>query len=403
MTVTAQPTAQQPLAGVKIIELSTMITCAVAAMMLSAQGAEVIKVEPPVIGDPGRLIGTQKNGVSAFFHNCNRGKKSLAIDLKTQTGHDAVMRLAADADVLVHNYRPGVMDKLGLGSQTLRGANERLIYLGVSGFGTTGPMSDYPAYDMVIQGLTGITALQGSDNEMQHINMLICDKITAYTVAQATTAALLARTSTGKGQHIDISMLQANLAFMWPDGMMDKTIEDRDGIVDMSPISDYYQTLDLSDGSIALAPLRDHHYKALLEMLGYPELLEDPRFSSMGGRLKHMDQVMEILKSPRKKYSVAEAMSLLTAADIPCAPCIARDDLKSHPQIASIEALETYETPLHGALTVPRPPARFEGKNASQATPSPGLGEHSRSILETLGYRGEEIDALIAEGSVACG
>ena len=403
MTVTAQPTAQQPLAGVKIIELSTMITCAVAAMMLSAQGAEVIKVEPPVIGDPGRLIGTQKNGVSAFFHNCNRGKKSLAIDLKTQTGRDAVMRLATDADVLVHNYRPGVMDKLGLGSQTLRGANERLIYLGVSGFGTTGPMSDYPAYDMVIQGLTGITALQGSDNEMQHINMLICDKITAYTVAQATTAALLARTSTGKGQHIDISMLQANLAFMWPDGMMDKTIEDRDGIVDMSPISDYYQTLDLSDGSIALAPLRDHHYKALLEMLGYPELLEDPRFSSMGGRLKHMDQVMEILKSPRKKYSVAEAMSLLTAADIPCAPCIARDDLKSHPQIASIEALETYETPLHGALTVPRPPARFEGKNASQATPSPGLGEHSRSILETLGYRGEEIDALIAEGSVACG
>ena len=403
MTVTAQPTAQQPLAGVKIIELSTMITCAVAAMMLSAQGAEVIKVEPPVIGDPGRLIGTQKNGVSAFFHNCNRGKKSLAIDLKTQTGHDAVMRLAADADVLVHNYRPGVMDKLGLGSETLRGANERLIYLGVSGFGTTGPMSDYPAYDMVIQGLTGITALQGSDNEMQHINMLICDKITAYTVAQATTAALLARASTGKGQHIDISMLQANLAFMWPDGMMDKTIEDRDGIVDMSPISDYYQTLDLSDGSIALAPLRDHHYKALLEMLGYPELLEDPRFSSVGERLKHMDQVMEILKSPRKKYSVAEAMSLLTAADIPCAPCIARDDLKSHPQIASIEALETYETPLHGALTVPRPPARFEGENASQATPSPGLGEHSRSILETLGYRGEEIDALIAEGSVACG
>ena len=403
MTVTAQPTAQQPLAGVKIIELSTMITCAVAAMMLSAQGAEVIKVEPPVIGDPGRLIGTQKNGVSAFFHNCNRGKKSLAIDLKTQTGHDAVMRLAADADVLVHNYRPGVMDKLGLGSETLRGANERLIYLGVSGFGTTGPMSNYPAYDMVIQGLTGITALQGSDNEMQHINMLICDKITAYTVAQATTAALLARASTGKGQHIDISMLQANLAFMWPDGMMDKTIEDRDGIVDMSPISDYYQTLDLSDGSIALAPLRDHHYKALLEMLGYPELLEDPRFSSMGGRLKHMNQVMEILKRPRKKYSVAEAMSLLTAADIPCAPCIARDDLKSHPQIASIEALETYETPLHGALTVPRPPARFEGKNASQATPSPGLGEHSRSILETLGYRGEEIDALIAEGSVACG
>ena len=236
---------------------------------------------------------------------------------------------------------------------------------------------------------------------MKYINTLICDKITAYTVAQATTAALLARASTGKGQHIDISMLQANLAFMWPDGMMHKTIEDRDGVVDMPPISDYYQTLDLRDGSIALAPLQDHHWNAILPMLGYPELLEDPRFNSMGGRLMHMDHVMEILNNPRTDHSVADALEILMAADVPCAPCIARDDLKSHAQIEAIEALETYETPLHGALTVPRPPARFEGENASQAAPSPALGEHSRSILETLGYSGEDIDALIADGSVA--
>ena len=403
MTVTAHPSAQQPLAGVKIIELSTMITCAVAAMMLSGQGAEVIKVEPPVIGDPGRLIGTQKNGVSAFFHNCNRGKQSLAIDLKTQTGRNALMRLAADADVLLHNYRPGVMDKLGLGSETLRGTNERLIYLGVSGFGTTGPMSANPAYDHVIQGLSGLTSMQGRDSKMKFINTLICDKITAYTVAQATTAALLARTSTGEGQHIDISMLQSSLAFMWPDGMMHKTIEDKDGVIDMPPMSDYYQTLDLHDGSIAMAPLQDHHWNAILPMLGYPELLEDPRFNSMGGRLMHMDHVMEILRQPRTDHSVDEALKILTAADVPCAPCVARHDLKTHPQIEAIEALETYETPLHGALTVPRPPVRFEGENASQAAPSPGLGEHSRSILEALGYSGKDIDALVAEGSVACG
>ena len=402
MTVTAHPSAQQPLAGIKIIELSTMITCAVAAMMLSAQGAEVIKVEPPVIGDPGRLIGTQKNGVSAFFHNCNRGKQSLAIDLKTQTGRNALMRLAADADVLMHNYRPGVMEKLGLGSETLRGANERLIYLGVSGFGTTGPMSANPAYDHVIQGLSGLTSMQGRDSEMKYVNTLICDKITAYTVAQATTAALLARTSTGAGQHIDISMLQSSLAFMWPDGMMHKTIEDQNGVIDMPPMSDYYQTLDLHDGSIAMAPLQDHHWNAILPMLGYPELLEDPRFNSMGGRLMHMDHVMEILRQPRTDHSVDEALKILTAADVPCAPCVARHDLKTHPQIEAIEALETYETPLHGALTVPRPPARFEGENASHAAPSPGLGEHSRSILETLGYSGKDIDALVAEGSVAC-
>ncbi|MAI68883.1 MAG: CoA transferase [Rhizobiales bacterium TMED143] len=403
MTGSAKPSAQQPLAGVKIIELSTMITCAVAAMMLSAQGAEVIKVEPPDIGDPGRLIGTQKNGVSAFFHNCNRGKQSLAIDLKTDTGRDAVRRLAADADVLLHNYRPGVMDKLGLSSDVLRAANDRLIYLGVSGFGTTGPMAGNAAYDHVIQGLSGLTSMQGRDCEMKFINTLICDKITAYTVAQATTAALLARASTGKGQHIDISMLQASLAFMWPDGMMHKTIEDADGRIDMPPMSDYYQTLDLRDGSVALAPLHDHHWNALLPMLGYPELLEDPRFNSMGGRLMHMDHVMEILRQPRTDHSVAEALEIMTQADIPCAPCVARDDLKTHPQIEAIQALESYETRLHGSLTVARPPVKFEGENPSQAAPSPALGEHSHVILASLGYTHDDIEGLVAAGSVKCG
>ena len=161
-----KPSASKPLAGIEVIELSNMITCSLAAMTMAAQGAEVIKVEPPAMGDKMRPLGTQKNGVSGFFHNCNRGKRSLAIDLKSEAGVEAVKKLIARADVLLHNYRPGVMDRIGLGSDVLREINPKLIYVAVSGFGTEGPMADFPAFDHVIQGLTGFTDLQSSEEDL---------------------------------------------------------------------------------------------------------------------------------------------------------------------------------------------------------------------------------------------
>ena len=209
--------SSKPLNGIKVLELSNMITCSLATMTMASQGAEVIKIEPTLIGDKMRPLGTQKNGVSGFFHNCNRGKRSLAIDLKSSSGVKAVTELASQADVLVHNYRPGVMDKLGLGSKDIRDNNSQIIYIAVSGFGTKGPMANLPAFDHVIQGMSGFTDLQSSDeNNFEFIKTFICDKVTAYTVCQAATAALFARTNTNKGQHIDISMLHACLSFMWP-------------------------------------------------------------------------------------------------------------------------------------------------------------------------------------------
>ena len=149
------PTVEKPLAGLKVVEMSTMITCALAAMMLRAQGAEVVKVEPVLMGDPMRYVGSQKNGQSALFHNCNRGKRSLAIDLKHENGVEAVKRLAGEADIMLNNYRPGVMDALGIGADVVRGVNPRLVNISVTGFGTIGPMASRPAYDHVIQGISG--------------------------------------------------------------------------------------------------------------------------------------------------------------------------------------------------------------------------------------------------------
>ena len=396
----SKPSASQPLAGVKVIELSNMITCSLAAMTMASQGAQVIKVEPPQMGDKMRPLGTQKNGVSGFFHNCNRGKRSLAIDLKSSAGVKAIKELVIQSDVLLHNYRPGVMDKLGLGSEVLRELNPKLIYVAVSGFGTKGPMADLPAFDHVIQGLAGFTDLQSpEENSFDFIRTFICDKVTAYTVGQAATAALLARATTNEGQHIDISMLHACLAFMWPDGMMHKTLKDKDRFK-MSPGSDYFETINYKDGGVAVAPLTDDHWKALLPMLGYPELLGTPLYASIASRMTNMDQVTKVLRTPRNDIGVKKAIEVLSAADIPCAPCTKRKDLEGVEQIQAIGALETYVTKTMGELTVTTPPILFEGKSTSQAEPSPLLGEHSEEILEELGWERPLINSLVESGDL---
>jgi len=397
MTHSKVPTAEQPLAGVKILELSTMVTCSLASMTLAAQGAEVIKIEPPLGGDVMRHLGHQKNGISALFHNCNRGKRSLAIDLKSSAGVEAVNQLAMKADLLIHNYRPGVMDRMGLGSTSLREINDRLTYIAVTGFGNKGPMSGDPAYDHVIQAMTGITDLQGDeDSNFSFVRTLLCDKITAYTVCQAATAALLARATTGEGQHVDISMLHACLVFVWPDGMMHHTLHD-DDVIAMSPVSDYYQTLDLKDGSIAVAALQDKHWKALLPLIGYPELVDNPMFKTMGARLSNMSKVLKVLKSPRQDVGVAKALEILRAADVPCGPCAHPSDISHNPQVNAIGALETYVANHLGSLTAPTPPVQFAGALTTQALPSPTLGEQSRDILREIGWSENRIDDLVSQ------
>ena len=193
----------KPLQDVTIIELSTMVTAAFAAMMAAEQGARVIKVEAIDGGDPMRYVGSSKGGSSGLFANSNRGKESVCVDLKQAEGQQLVRSLVAQADVVVTNFRPGVMEKLGLGSDVLRAANPRLIFLAVSGFGTNGPLAHAPAYDPVVQAHCGLAAVQGGDRA-EFVRNLMCDKITAYTGCQALTAALFLRERTGAGQHIDL-------------------------------------------------------------------------------------------------------------------------------------------------------------------------------------------------------
>ena len=400
-------TAEKPLAGLKVIEMSTMITCAYSAMMLRSQGAEVIKVEPVKAGDPMRYVGSQKNNQSALFHNCNRGKRSLAIDLKHENGVEAVKRLAAEADIFVNNYRPGVMDSLGIGSDVVRKINPRLINISVTGFGTVGPMAKRPAYDHVIQGISGLTGLQGGDfadpqtPQYDFVKMLICDKVTAYTVAQAATAALVARASTGEGQHIDISMLHACLAFLWPDAMMSHTLHD-DDVLEMAPLSESYQILNMKDGSIACTALTDGHWFAILELLKREDLKTDPRFATMPGRMANLPEIMSFVKSEVTNLTLAEVQTAFEAADIPSAQCETRASVSSNEQVQAIGALETYVTENMGKLTAPTPPVLFAGKATSLAEPSPRHGEHSRAIMAELGFDKAVLDDMTQNGALRC-
>ena len=403
-----KPTAEKPLAGLKVIEMSTMITCAYAAMMLRSQGAQVIKVEPAQMGDPMRYVGSQKNGQSALFHNCNRGKQSLAIDLKHENGAEAVKRLVKDADIMLNNYRPGVMDNLGLGSEAMRAINPRLINVAVTGFGTVGPMATRPAYDHVIQGISGLTGLQGGDfadpnnPEYDFVKMLICDKVTAYTVAQAATAALVARATTGEGQHIDISMLHACLAFMWPDGMMSHTLQDEDA-VQMPPLSESYKILDTKDGSIACTALTDGHWAAILKLLDREDLIADPRYASLPGRMANFPEIMTLVRDGVKDMSLADVMSAFQAADIPSAPCESRTSVMANEQVLAIGALETYVTENMGQLTAPTPPVLFGGSATSLAEPSPRHGEHSQALMATLGFDAAVVQEMTQTGALLCG
>jgi crotonobetainyl-CoA:carnitine CoA-transferase CaiB-like acyl-CoA transferase len=196
----------RPLEGIRVVELSTMITASFAAMMMAEQGATVVKVEPVDVGDPMRYLGTSKNGISGLFVSCNRGKASIRVNLKDAKGQEIVQRLMERADVVLHNFRPGVMESLELGSEAMRARNPRLVYIAITGFGTKGPLRDAPAYDPIVQARAGFAAVQGT-TEPVFVRNLVCDKITAYTACQAATAALLVRARTGRGQHIDISML----------------------------------------------------------------------------------------------------------------------------------------------------------------------------------------------------
>ncbi|MXW49597.1 MAG: CoA transferase [Gammaproteobacteria bacterium] len=389
----------QPLEGTRVLEFSTMITASLPAMMMGEQGASVIKVEPVELGDPMRYLGSSKGGMSALFANCNRGKQSLSLDLKSAEARAVVEQLVAEADVLLCNYRPGVMDKLGFGSQHLRSLNPRLIYCAISGFGTEGPDRGTPAYDPIIQAQSGFAAVQGAGKAgPEFVRNLTCDKITAYTAFQAVTAALLVREKTGEGQHIDLSMMDAGLFFLFPDGFMHRTLLDEDAEHN-PPLSELlYELTVTKDGAITLSAANQAQQVGLMAAIDQLHLLADERFNSMEKLIANIDELREILRREFLKHETDDLLQKLKENDVPAAKCLDYEEVLAHPQYQANASIDRFEHPRMGSMIRVKPPAQFGGERTEPGGASPAHGEHTVEILQRLGTGDAEIERLIAEG-----
>lgn len=390
----------KPLEGVTILEFSTMITASFAAMQMCEQGARVIKVEPLNAGDPLRYIGATKGGISSLFANCNRGKEAIRVDIKTEAGQALIREMVPEIDVVIHNFRPGVMDKLGLGSDDLRSLNPRLIYTAISGFGNVGPKSSSPAYDPIIQAQSGITATQGKE-EPAFFRTLICDKITAYTACQAVTSALYFREKTGEGQHIDLSMLDAGLFFIFPDGFQNHTLLDEDVAPQPLLIDLLYELTATKDGAVTIsAGTADQQMRSLIAM-GMEHLLADERFDDMQKLLTNIDVFKSLVAGEYLKHTTDEVIAKMAEADVPCARFLDRDEVLAQEQLQANGSVDVINHPLMGSMRVVKSPPRFGGEVLEPGSPSPDHGQHTRQVLASFSVGETRIEKMFGDGVVS--
>ena len=389
-----------PLEGIKIIDLTSMISGPMGAMILADQGAEVIKVEP-LAGEQLRHMAAPHNGVNAPFYSCNRGKKSLAIDLKSKEGKEVLLKLVKESDVFMQNFRPGTTDRMGFGYEELQKINPNLIYLSISGFGNQGPYAQSRVYDPVIQALSGATDIQADRDSgiPKMFRIVIADKVTSLTASQAVSSALYARERTLKGQHIKLSMLDSVVAFFWPEGMTGLVFEDNEFDVRKLQGSQdlIYKT---RDRYITAGAVSDAEWTGMCNALDMKEFIADERFITSAARVINAEERKKITGDEIKKWHSEEILERFQAEGVPSAPLLDRMELMDHEQIIANQTIlrEKYEG--FGEIRQARPAALFEGTPSKIKRPAPKLGEHSQEILNHLGISEETQSRMVKEGKV---
>ena len=391
--ITEMTDAIRPLAGIRVVDLTTNMSGPMATMVLADQGADVVKIEA-LGGDPIRTVGSGHKGMSAYFANNNRAKRSVAVDLSTERGRALVLRLVDGADVFAQNFRPGVIERLGLGHDVVMQANPRIIYASISGFGSTGPLADAPAYDHVVQALSGFVAIQSAGTgEPSMVRHGVIDKATALQLAQAITAALFRRERTGEGARIDVSMLDAAIAFLWPDGMMDHTVDEPEVV--LPPTSRSFRVTPTADGHVVLVTLTGAQWAGLTAAVLDDE--GDAAMQDTAERMKGGAEVMRKVRAALASMPTDEVVKRLRAADVPVAPVLALDEVAANDQVQASGTVRAFNHAALGPVHQPRPAPLFDGKAIDPVPAAPRLGEHADEVLREAGWDQAEIDALRAD------
>jgi crotonobetainyl-CoA:carnitine CoA-transferase CaiB-like acyl-CoA transferase len=389
--------ATGPLNGVRIIDFTAVYSGPIAASILGDQGAEVIKIESAA-GDLMRRGLPKSNGLGSAFAAMNRNKRSLCINLQTDSGRDIARRLIATADVVMENFRPGVMDRLGLGYDEFKDRQPKLIYASINGVGSIGPYANRRVYDAIIQAISGFATLQPKgDPEM--VNSLVCDKVTSLTAAQAVVAALFQAERSGRGQRVELSMLDANLYFLWPDVMTNKTFLE-DGIEEVPYIDHSLFLRKTKDGWIATMPVQQAEVMGAFRALGVENLMEDERFNTFEARARNRTLMRELMDEAYAQFTTDELCERMETEDVPYSRINLRDQVVDDPQIQAMEALWTYDHPLAGEVRTPRPPAQFAQTPSNIHAHTPSLGEHNATILGELGFDEAGVAALSEAGVI---
>ena len=392
-----------PLSGVRILDCTTVVLGPLATQMLGDLGADVIKIEPPE-GDTTRKLGPTRNpDMAAFYLACNRNNRSLVLDLKRPAGHGALMRLARDADVLVHNFRPHAAARLKLEYERVRAVNDGIIYCATYGFRAAGPYGNKPVYDDIIQAASGLASLQSAlAGEPRYLPTIVADKTSSTAVAHALLAALYHKARTGEGQAIEVPMFESVVAWTMVEHLYGETFVpalDTPGYKRV--LNRWRRPFPTKDGYLAVLPYTDVHWQAFFRISGREDMLADPRFKSLASRLAHIEHLYEELGKIVATRTNEEWLGILDEAGVPAMVVNTLDTLFTDPQLTATGFWKVIEHPTEGTLRTPDVAATYSRTPGEIRLPQPRLGEHSVEVLREAGYDEAEIRAMLDSGATA--
>lgn len=391
-----------PLEGVRIIDVTTVLMGPYATQLLGDLGADIVKIEPPA-GDNVRGLGPKRNeGMSGIFLHLNRNKRDIVLDLKAEAGREALLRLAADADVLIYNVRPQAMARLGLDYDALAQVNPRIIYVGVYGYGQGGPYAAKPAYDDLIQGAVALPTLgllAGADAP-RYVPSAMADRIVGMSAANAVTAALYHRERTGRGQRVDVPMFETMAQFVLGDHLCGQTFDPPAGPAGYARLlNEHRRPYRTQDGYLCVMLYNDKQWQAFFELIGQPEMMSrDPRFSTISKRTEHIHELYAMVAETMRTRTSEHWRTLLEAADIPVMPMHTLESLMQDPHLAAVGFFEFVEHPSEGRMRAMAVPSTWSDSVPTLRYHAPRFGEHSAEILREAGYSDAEIAALVAQG-----